>query len=109
MGLKAIKNSKVENMISALDNLEKMQTDIGYENSHSEELHELRLRLQDKHFRYKELLIDIEAQIREFDNLYKEIRIKYLPEILKELKDLLSEDSQDFMVLRDIIQRTYRN
>ena len=109
MGLKAINDSKVENIINALDNIEKISTQAGYENSdNNHELQHLRTQLQDKHLGYKELLADIEAQIKDFDDLYKVIRIKFLPDMLKQLKQILSEDSEDFILLKEIIQKTYR-
>lgn len=109
MGLKAINNSKVGHMIDALDNIEMIRTQIGYENLDSKDLQDLRINLRDKHVRYKEMLINIEAQIKDFDDLYKAIRIRFLPEMLKELKQILPEDNKDFMLLKEIIKKTYRD
>jgi len=108
MGLKAISNSKVGHMIDALDNLEMIRSQIGHENSDSHELQNLRIKLQDKHIRYKEMLINIEAEIKDFEVLYKTIKTRFLPEMLKELKQILPEDSQDFILVKEVIHKTYR-
>lgn len=107
MGLKAINEGKFGNMVDALDTLERIRTRIGQDNLDSWELQDLRLRLQDKHKRYKEMLNDIEAQIEDFNKLYTNVRVKFLPEMLRELKHIIAEDSKEFVLLKDIIHKTY--
>ena len=99
MGLKAISEGKFGHMVDALDTLEKIRSRIGHDNLDSWELQDLRIRLQDKHKRYKEMLNDIEAQIEDFNKLYKTVRMKFLPEMLRELKQVVSEDSKEFILL----------
>lgn len=109
MGLKAINDGKFGDMVEVLDSLEKIRNLIGHENLDSWELQDLRVRLQDKHKRYKEMLSDIEAQIEDFDKLYRVVRMRFLPDMIKELKHILSEESKEFMLLKEIIQKTYRH
>lgn len=108
MGLKAIRESKVENMVDALDNLEKIRAQLGCDHSATKQLHDLKEELQDTHQRYKNMLTAIEIQIADFDSLYNDIKVGILPGKLRELKQILPENSHDFIHLKEIIQKTYR-
>lgn len=109
MGLKAINNSKVQYMIDALNNLEKVRMQTGCKNADNQHLQNLSENIQLKHKQYKQMLTDIEVQIEEFENLYKMIRIKFFPEMLRELKEVLAEDDVDLILLKEIIHKTYRH
>lgn len=108
MGLRAIQEEKVGYMIDALNTLEEIETQIGRENLDSWELKDLKTRLIDKHERYQQMLSAIEDQINDFERVYRQLKMKVLPSKLKELKTELESDSQQFVLLKQAIQLTYK-
>lgn len=69
---------------------------------------DLKSRLIDKHERYEQMLQAIEAQIEDFEKIYRQLKLKVLPTKLKALKNQLETGSKQFQLLQDVIQRIYK-
>lgn len=107
MSLKGISKTTVGNLIGLLDQLEELERMIGTELDGCGEIKKLKKELIEIYQKYEHMVREITDQIGVYQDLYAKIRFRFVPEKLKSLRRIIPQDSYEFTVLKESIQKSH--
>ena len=107
MSLKGISKTTVGNLIGLLDQLEELERMIGTDPDGCDEVKKLKQELIETYQKYECMVREITEQIGVYQDLYGKIRFRFVPEKLKSLRRIIPQDSYEFTLLKESIQKSH--
>jgi len=107
MSLKGISKTTVENLIGLLDQLEELERIIGTNPDGCDEVKKLKQELIETYQKYECMVCEITEQIGVYQDLYSKIRFRFVPKKLKSLRRIIPQDSYEFTLLKESIQKSH--
>lgn len=107
MSLKGISKTTVGNLIGLLDQLEELERMIGTDPDGCAEVKKLKQELIETYQKYEFMVREITEQIGVYQDLYGKIRFRFVPEKLKSLRRIIPQDSYEFTLLKESIQKSH--
>jgi hypothetical protein len=107
MSLKGINRTTVGNLIGLLDQLEELERIIGTDPYGCDEVKKLKQELIETYQKYESMVREITEQISVYQDLYGKIRFRFVPEKLKSLRRIIPQDSYEFTLLKESIQKSH--
>lgn len=107
MSLKGISKTTVTNLIGLLDQLEELEGIMGKDPDGFDQIRNLREDLIETYRKYECMIREITEQVGVYQDLYGKIRFRFVPEKLKSLRRIIPQDSYEFVLLKESIQKSH--
>lgn len=107
MSLKGINKRTVSNLIGLLDQLEELDRILGSSPEECDQVKVFKQDLSEAYRQYERMLGEIAVHVGVFQGLYNKVRLRFVPEKLRGLQRTVPQDSYEFILLRESIQKSH--